>query len=107
MNDGGCAFPYQGSSGYQAGMSLRDYFATQAMASLLANPFSSREIARDVEEKAGHNTGHFGLEIARNAYDCADAMLLARKISATSATSCLDPAPPPAPPNFTSSETQP
>ena len=42
-NDGGQAFPYQytypsGDEEYHEGMSLRDYFAGQAMMALLVNP---------------------------------------------------------------------
>lgn len=45
------------------GMSMRDYFAAKAMQSLLA--------------RYGHQAGELD-ELARNAYDCADAMLAER-----------------------------
>jgi hypothetical protein len=72
--DGGPAFPRPASEytkngtlldgndavGHQEGMSLRDYFAGQAMQALLVD---CAGLFRDV---------------ARNAYECADAMLAAR-----------------------------
>lgn len=58
---------------------LRDEFAGKAMQALLSNPMASREIARDAEEKtAGTETQRFGLEIARNAFDIANAMIRER-----------------------------
>lgn len=66
INDGGPAFPENGSRGKAAGgegMSLRDYFAAKAMQGLLA--------AR------GHYENY--REIASDAYLLADAMLKARE----------------------------
>jgi hypothetical protein len=72
--DGGPAFPrsgYHPDDPEKSGMSLRDYFAGQALAGLLAcekfQPFRN-----DGEEIAS------GL-IASNCYEIADAMLAARK----------------------------
>ena len=73
VNDGGPAFPKQGHwIGYaqheldQEGMSLRDYFAGQALAHLLMNPSIEYETYQSV---------------AKDAYAIADAMLEARKES--------------------------
>lgn len=65
----------------QDGMTLRDYFAAKAMQALLQNPASSQAISWDVQ-----NGGRAGLpsqksfddEIAKSAYEFADAMLKAR-----------------------------
>jgi hypothetical protein len=64
INDGGPAFPSHGTMGEvtHEGMSLRDYFAGQALAGLLM----TRE-SRFVE--------------AEHAYEIADAMLRARKVT--------------------------
>lgn len=66
--DGGSAFPggdgqYGGGPHHQTGMSLRDYFAGQALA-CLAQHF---------------NDGHEADRVASEAYMLADAMLAARK----------------------------
>lgn len=62
--DGGPAFPVAGPYGpFERGMSLRDYFAGEALAHILVNDSHAWK-AR---------------EIARGAYDLADAMLAARK----------------------------
>ena len=58
-NDGGPAFPV----GLLPGMSLRDYFAGQALAGLIACP----------------NTSGGEKDFARNAYKLADAMLAERE----------------------------
>ena len=52
-------------------MTLRDYFATQAMQGLLANGWCAEE--RDINLQAGYQ------EIAVDAYMMAEAMLKARK----------------------------
>ena len=54
----------------EPGMSLRDYFASQAMLGLLANGWCTEE--RDLNLQAGY------LEIAMDAYMMADAMIKAR-----------------------------
>ena len=60
-HDGGQAFPYSHESERQ-GMTLRDYFAGQAMAGMLANHKSQAGIA----------------VYSKDAYDVADAMIAAR-----------------------------
>ena len=65
MNDNtdGPAFPT--SPDYQDGMTLRDYFAGQALMGVLSNS--------KLDERIGEN------RLARSAYEIADAMLKARK----------------------------
>jgi len=88
INDGGPAFPntgeifIDGPQGRQPqsawgmegdkGMSLRDWFAGQALAGMLANAEWMRFLARD----AG-NDAH--ARLATHSYGYADAMLAARK----------------------------
>lgn len=69
IDDGGRAFPqscdHEGFPGRgEEGMSLRDYFAGQALAALLS---------------CGRDEWPWEAE-ARNAYDAADAMIAARKV---------------------------
>lgn len=71
-NDGGPAFPvnyaYRPKEGaYGDGMSLRDWFAGQAMQGLLAS-----------DRKFGKPSETLGEAVARNAYEFADAMIAAR-----------------------------
>ena len=68
--NGGPAFPWReedGAGGYDqhVGMSLRDWFAGQALFGIMANYTTAKFGATD-------------LDIARGAYDYADAMLVAR-----------------------------
>lgn len=67
-NDGGSAFPYPAQGGRMAGgMSLRDYFAGQALTGLMSRgPFYARDTADE-------------------AYKFADAMLAARDSDTTTA----------------------
>jgi hypothetical protein len=67
-NDGGPAFPSDRFS--ELGMSLRDYFAGQALAGILADP-----------ERHGFNELHAECEftIAEDAYILADAMIIWRE----------------------------
>ncbi len=68
-DDGGAAYPAElSSSGPQSGMSLRDYFAAQAVAGLCANSTNSEV----------RGLGHFPTFAAEWAYRMADAMLDAR-----------------------------
>ena len=69
INDGGPAFPVTGcvhpNGNAMVGMTLRDYFAGQALAGILMN----------------YTTAKFGLteiSVANHAYKLADAMLVAR-----------------------------
>lgn len=71
QRDGGPAFPFildigEGSTGYHQGMSLRDWFAGQALAAVFS-------WATDAERTADPEN------IARWAYRCADAMIVARQ----------------------------
>lgn len=71
-NDGGYAFPQalgidNAFNGCE-GMSLRDYFAAQALAGMLASP--------PVIDRSSPNVNHPGW--AENAYKFADAMLAER-----------------------------
>ena len=69
INDGGPAFPHDGQQDYTGGMTLRDYFAAQAMQPLVlaamqvAGPESSVDFA----------------SIAASAYRMSDSMLKARE----------------------------
>lgn len=73
------AFPtsaYEGIGGeaiFQVGMTLRDYFAAQALMGLIANNAGEASLQMSYEG----NT--WGQQIAKNAYDHADAMLKARQ----------------------------
>lgn len=66
----------------QKGMDLRDYFAASAMQGHLSNAVASQAMSCDVQ-----NGGRAGLpsqrsfceEVAKSAYEFADAMLAARK----------------------------
>jgi hypothetical protein len=60
----------------QPGMTLRDYFAGQALAGMLANKDLMLMIAQACRE-VGETDGHAA--IAGGAYDYADAMLSARQ----------------------------
>jgi len=81
-NDGGPAFPFiyecpkTGPNVY-SGMSLRDYFAGQALTGHLAN---SNEVLRAAEHAARKEKGELAAEwTAIIAYEYADAMLAARE----------------------------
>jgi hypothetical protein len=74
-NNGGPAFPSHGSMGEvtHQGMSLRDYFAAQALPAMVA-----------VVSSGTHNpTSDGSIEdaMARDCYRLADAMLRARKVT--------------------------
>ena len=56
------------------GMSLRDYFAAKALSTILAQ-YDFTFFEDDKDEKEGDT---FALVVARNAYEMADAMLIAR-----------------------------
>lgn len=82
INDGGPAFPEAGLSGLpngdfihgRSGMSLRDYFAANALAGLCAN---SHWIANTQE-----NHGDALTALSMVVYELADAMLRAREVKA-------------------------
>jgi len=69
IKNGGFAFP---SAGFSSGMTLRDYFAGQALVGDLAS--QSVEVGI-----YGTNSGGWQKHAAENAYILADAMLAARE----------------------------
>ena len=73
--NGGTVFPYTGTAGAYSGMSLRDYFAAKAMATL-----STLEYAGALYELAGE-IGEASDAVAKAAYEIADAMLRAREVA--------------------------
>lgn len=70
FNDGGAAFPGAGN----AGMSLRDYFAGQVIAGMMANHERLMIIVEEFDTQEDAEK-----KIAEAAYKTADAMLAARK----------------------------
>ena len=74
-NDGGPAFPRPGDFNPQIGMSLRDYFATKAMQSILAY-YDLPEVFRKDELEHPRNILSI---LVKDAYIVADAMLKARE----------------------------
>lgn len=72
MNDGGPAFPHmkaEGHNDYAAGLSLRDWFAGQALVAMsIAAPYSDTARSADYQQA-----------VSAAAYAYADAMLAARK----------------------------
>lgn len=79
VEDGGPAFPHRGDIQLgimpTSGMSLRDYFAGQALAGMIASHDWTKNIA--LESKRDNVPAVYALSKA--AYFAADAMLLARK----------------------------
>lgn len=83
-DDGGAAYPrighnYDGPIGEEshppeAGMSLRDYFAGQA----LAGQTASDELAQYIGNVAGDDFGAAAQMLAETAYEMADAMIAER-----------------------------
>lgn len=72
VDDGGPAFPESNSMGVmQHGMSLRDWFAGQALAGLMANSDCDHGAIRDSDESRK--------TLAETMFALADAMLRARK----------------------------
>lgn len=83
FNDGGSAFPFHhparsivdqqlNRDGASNGMTLRDYFAAKAMASILNHPDAILLMANEKERTNA-------AMVAENAYAMADAMILARQ----------------------------
>ena len=86
INYGGPAFPaslYKLENGQESsvphiGMTLRDYFAGQALAALI-NQLANTSKADKEMKKLGMCEGQFDRLCAKCAYDYADAMLAARE----------------------------
>ena len=80
LNDGGSAFPCDGQWGDgvpERGMTLRDWFAGQALAGELAST-STPESAGAIAEAAAKAGRAVEAQIALNCFKVADAMLAAR-----------------------------
>lgn len=82
INDGGPAFPRVGEGvgnpHYDApGMSLRDYFAGQALAGMCARDLTGNSLGNNHINNA-QVRGEGGVRFAGAAYELADAMLRAR-----------------------------
>lgn len=77
-NNGGPAFPSPGYSddGERRGMSLRDWFAGQAMAGICGGTNEAAFAIKHVAAKHGLNATDI---IAKSAYEHADAMLAERE----------------------------
>lgn len=74
-DDGGPAFPISDASGpVQPGMSLRDWFAGQALVGMNASPALLEAVT-----SAGAGSGAHYERLARHAYMQADVMIEARK----------------------------
>lgn len=81
IEDGGPAYPLAGLGDYKraSGMSLRDWFAGQALAGLVGNPGGPYQ---------SNSMSGWGMvncdqsHVATNCYDLADAMIAARKAGA-------------------------
>lgn len=78
IEDGGLAFPFEGGSNNglspEGGMSLRDYFAGQALPAIIA---ASSAGHHSPQKKAGEHSVIPAM--CRDAYAIADAMIAARK----------------------------
>ena len=87
-NDGGPAFPCDfNMSTFEhevKGMSLRDWFAGQALAGLVPNGALQLEVIKAQVKRPGQEAFSVGQCLARYTYDLADAMLEARKLNTTS-----------------------
>lgn len=83
MEDGGAAFPLLTdtvSHPSNPGMSLRDYFAAQAMAAVIAKmPLFDRQGEHGISAPAIDEIHGVRKDIAQSAYDYADAMLAERQ----------------------------
>lgn len=77
---GGPAFPDLGNTFGRNGMTLRDYFAAQAMASFVSIIITTkREIVGKAAAAEGRSGDTFDQYIAFRAYEVADAMLAERQ----------------------------
>lgn len=86
INDGGPAFPQSISVSYEpipscAGMTLRDWFAGQALAGITSS-LAGKDIMRSIVELAAeHDAEDIGVTIARSAFEYADSMIKQRDTS--------------------------
>lgn len=79
INDGGPAFLNKDELGSMVpGMSLRDWFAGQALAGLVPNGVLQLEVIKAQVKRPGQEAFSVGQCLARYTYDLADAMLEAR-----------------------------
>jgi hypothetical protein len=69
--DKGQAFPFSDGAHYETGMALRDYFAAKAMQAIITK--RPHEVVQ-----AGDGPDEDNFNVARGAYDYADAMLKVR-----------------------------
>lgn len=69
-NNGGSAFP----DFKQTGMSLRDYFAAQALAGIMSNAIGLGTLAKEARE----DNVSYADAIANSVYELADAMIAER-----------------------------
>lgn len=76
-NDGGPAFPDQGQANYTGGLTLRDYFASAALAGGLEQGVEHNMAGEFPPDLPGW--WHPPSKIAARAYAIADAMIAARK----------------------------
>lgn len=87
VEDGGPAFPVVAEGGEGSGlhpdrwdgMTLRDYFAGQALAAVISVTSSGMHTPRGLYSEPRNPSMDIREAMARDAYDIADAMLLARK----------------------------
>lgn len=79
INDGGPAFPNKDELGNMVpGMTLRDYFAGQALAGVSSIPAFHTNIIEAQIKKPGREKATVGECVAFYCYDMADAMLATR-----------------------------
>jgi hypothetical protein len=76
INDGGPAFPVPGSTATDIGMTLRDWFAGQALAGILNGCMGTTGFG----EVSAYSRGPCNSAAADRAYAVADAMLKAREV---------------------------
>ena len=83
INDGGPAFPTQHMANASTvnGMTLRDWFAGQALAGMLVNGFMPTQAFQNFSDSQG-----VPYDYTKGAYDIADAMLAARAANQERAT---------------------
>lgn len=79
INDGGPAFPHEGQHNYTGGMTLRDYFAGQALANgaedILPGTIGDAAALIGIRACDWHGPTHNPLVLAARCYAIADAMI--------------------------------